>query len=323
MSVRWSRRRQTDHGPYPLFHKSESQGAALLHRRVEDGLWGNERFHHGANLRYTSPDPLSRLQEETFWFNRADTAAENILMIMNTLHSMWYLCRAGCMWLMCHLAQHKPPWLHGKWICSVRFHSDMGTPHLEIETVPSVYMFYTRTVSCKFLSVTNDVIPKTQTLSPDKTLPPCRCGNISHAYFSMPFLNLTFQLNTVLLIASVTFNPQRYDNILILDAIDQLTAIHATVFQLKMTKLQRGVHGVSLSKGSPWSKMAIWLRGMCIWYHDNILWPYVSWLQFCPFHFITAGLGPQNTRQGDIMSPSANDLGVHRRVNQILQLLGC
>lgn len=65
-------------------------------------------------------------------------------------------------------------------------------------------------------------------------------------------------------ILSITFDPQSNDNILILNAIDKLTAIHAVVFQFKMAELQGGVHGVGISERSTWSKMAVWPEGMCI-----------------------------------------------------------
>lgn len=53
-------------------------------------------------------------------------------------------------------------------------------------------------------------------------------------------------VDTELLIASITFNPQSNDDTLILDAIDEFAAVRAAVFQLKSAELQRGVHDVSL-----------------------------------------------------------------------------
>lgn len=66
------------------------------------------------------------------------------------------------------------------------------------------------------------------------------------------------------LLASFTFNPQSDDDALVLDAIDEFTAIRATVFQLKTAQLQRGIHDVSLPERSPWSEMAIWLAAVCV-----------------------------------------------------------
>ena len=124
------------------------------------------------------------------------------------------------------------------------------------------------------------------------------------------------------LVAPVTFNRQRYGDALVLEAVHELTAIRAPVVQLETAELQRGVHGVSLSKRGPRSKMAVWLGDVGIRYHDDILWPHVSRLKLCPFHSVTAGFDSQNARQDDSTPPQAADLSVHGRVNQVLQLLG-
>lgn len=65
-------------------------------------------------------------------------------------------------------------------------------------------------------------------------------------------------------VASVTFNPQNNSNTLILDAIDELAAIRAAIFQLKLAELQGSVHGVSIPERSPRSKVAVRLQGVCV-----------------------------------------------------------
>lgn len=71
-------------------------------------------------------------------------------------------------------------------------------------------------------------------------------------------------VDTELLIASITFNPQSNDDTLILDAIDEFAAVRAAVLQLKSAELQRGVHDVSLPERSPGPKVAVGLAGVCI-----------------------------------------------------------
>lgn len=85
MSARWNRRRWTDLGPYPLARRSESQSPGLLlRRRAEDGWWGTGRSHRGANQRYTSPDPRSRLQG-----TGRDTAADDTVPVDNKQFTQW------------------------------------------------------------------------------------------------------------------------------------------------------------------------------------------------------------------------------------------
>lgn len=92
-----------------------------------------------------------------------------------------------------------------------------------------------------------------------------------------------------------TFNPQSNGDALILNAIDQLTAIRAFIFQLKTAELQGGVHGMSLPQRSSLSKMAVWLECMCIGYHDNIFWSNLLWFSFGPFNLVMAGFGSEDT----------------------------
>lgn len=61
-----------------------------------------------------------------------------------------------------------------------------------------------------------------------------------------------------------TFNSQSDDHALVLDAIDELTAVLAAVFQLKMAELQGGVQGVGLPERRPWSETAVRLTGVCV-----------------------------------------------------------
>lgn len=120
----------------------------------------------------------------------------------------------------------------------------------------------------------------------------------------------------------LTFNPQRYDHTLVLDAVDQLAAIRAAILQLKATELQGGVHVVRLGEGGPPAKAAVGLEGVRVGYHDDVLPTHALRLQLGPFHFVLAGLGSQDTRHGGVFAPPGDDVGVQQRLQEVLQLLG-
>lgn len=121
-----------------------------------------------------------------------------------------------------------------------------------------------------------------------------------------------------LLLASFTLNSQSNGDALILDAVDEFTTKHATVVQLKTAQLQRGIQDVSLPERSPLSEVAVRLAAVGVWYDYDVLRPYFLWLQLGPFDFVHARLASQDTWQGDVLSPSANDLRINGRLKEVL-----
>ena len=89
----------------------------------------------------------------------------------------------------------------------------------------------------------------------------------------------------------VTFDPQSYNHILVLDAVDELAAVPAAILQFKMVDVQRGVHGVSVPEGDSRAQKAIEFEGVSVGYQHNVLWPWVLWLQFGPLDFEMVGFG--------------------------------
>jgi len=79
---------------------------------------------------------------------------------------------------------------------------------------------------------------------------------------------------------------------------------------------------VSLREGSPRAEKAVALEGARVGYHDDVLPAHVLLLQLGPFHLVVARSDPQDARQGGVLSPSGDDVGVLERLDEVLQLPG-
>lgn len=141
--------------------------------------------------------------------------------------------------------------------------------------------------------------------------------------FKDRFKQIKTNKSRVLSCAPLTFHPQRDHHALVLDAVHQLAAVHPIVLQLQVAQLQRRVHHVSPAQWGPPAQGAVGFAALLVGHQDDVLWADPLRLQFGPLDSVLAGFGPQEAWQRDVLAPAACDLGVHWRLEQVLQIQGC